>query len=134
MNLDGREQFNQASAYIDGSMIYATTHLESNVRLMSHTNGNLRARLNVDGRWMLPIDKDPKDGCNREEQMNISRYCFKAGKRPRYLVIKTSKPHMVKGILRQKSRENEQRERKNWRYYTGKSQNPIKESRQCGTA
>lgn len=77
---DGREQFNQATAYIDGSMIYATTQLESDVRLMAHANGNLRGRLNNDGRWMLPIAKEANDGCNREEQMKKSRYCFKAGK------------------------------------------------------
>jgi hypothetical protein len=80
MFIDGREQFNQASAYIDGSMIYATTRLEADVRLRAHFNGYMRGRLYQDGRWMLPISDKPGDGCNKDELIKQSRYCFKAGK------------------------------------------------------
>lgn len=63
-------------------MIYATTRLEADIRLRAHINGNMRGRLYQDGRWMLPISPDPKDGCNRDELIKQSRYCFKAGKPP----------------------------------------------------
>lgn len=62
-------------------MIYATTRLEADIRLRAHVNGNMRGRLHQDGRWMLPISPEPKDGCNRDELIKQSRYCFKAGKR-----------------------------------------------------
>ncbi|XP_046631114.1 peroxidase-like [Daphnia pulicaria] len=77
--INGREQFNQASAFIDGSMIYATTSLEADIRLRAHVNGNMRGRLFQDGRWMLPISDKPNDGCNKDELIKQSRYCFKAG-------------------------------------------------------
>ena len=76
---------NQATAFIDGSMIYGTTHLEGNVRLRVKQNGYLRSRLFSDGRWLLPISLDPLDGCNRPDYINKSRYCFKSGQ---YLVLK----------------------------------------------
>lgn len=60
-------------------MIYATTRLEADIRLRAHINGNMRGRLYQDGRWMLPISAEPKDGCNRDELIKQSRYCFKAG-------------------------------------------------------
>lgn len=61
-------------------MIYGGSHLEAEIRLRTHFNGNLRGRLNPDGRWMLPIAPAPNDGCNRDKFMNQSRYCFKAGR------------------------------------------------------
>lgn len=60
-------------------MIYALTRLEADIRLRAHVNGNMRGRLYQDGRWMLPISPEPKDGCNKEELIKRSRYCFKAG-------------------------------------------------------
>lgn len=60
-------------------MIYGSTRLEGDIRIRAHERGTLRARLNHDGRWLLPISLDPKDGCNREEFIKQSRYCFKAG-------------------------------------------------------
>ena len=67
-------------------MIYATTRLEADIRLRAHfffpsqPRGFLRGKLNQhDGRWLLPISTEPKDGCNRDELIKQSRYCFKAG-------------------------------------------------------
>ena len=60
-------------------MIYGTTFVEADVRLRAHVKGTLRARLHHDGRWLLPISPDPKDGCNQDELIKQSRYCFKAG-------------------------------------------------------
>jgi hypothetical protein len=62
-------------------MIYATTSLEADIRLRAHINGNMRGRLFQDGRWMLPISDKPNDGCNKDELIKQSRYCFKAGKK-----------------------------------------------------
>ena len=87
-----REQMNQNSAYIDASMVYGTTHLEANVRLRVHERGYLRSRLHQDGRFLLAISTDPKDGCNRPQFNQINRYCFKSGRQP----IFNTKVHLAK--------------------------------------
>ena len=69
---------NQATSYIDGSMIYGSSLTEANY-FRQKKNGNLKGRLSEDGRWMLPIEVNPKDGCNRPEEISKSRYCFRAG-------------------------------------------------------
>ena len=71
---------NQQTAFIDASMVYGTSHLEGNVRLRVHQRGYLRSKLHEDGRWLLALSTDPKDGCNRPEFISKSRYCFKSGK------------------------------------------------------
>ncbi|XP_017771025.1 PREDICTED: peroxidasin homolog [Nicrophorus vespilloides] len=72
-----REQMNQASAYIDGSVIYGSDESVAN-ELRTFQGGELRM-LVVDNRTLLPISRNLSDGCNREEENNKGRYCFLSG-------------------------------------------------------
>jgi hypothetical protein len=78
-NISGpREQLNQASAYLDGSVIYGpNVNLTSQLRTMS--GGQLRMSLTPDGRTLLPYSVDPSDGCNQKEETAQGRYCFASG-------------------------------------------------------
>jgi hypothetical protein len=78
-------------------MIYATTSLEADIRLRAHINGNMRGRLFQDGRWMLPISDKPNDGCNKDELIKQSRYCFKAGKKSK-IGLKQINPKIISVI------------------------------------
>lgn len=73
-----REQMNQASAFIDGSVIYGSDG-STVKRLRSFTNGTLKMILTDDGRELLPASVDMDDGCNREEERKKGRYCFMTG-------------------------------------------------------
>ncbi|KAJ8670789.1 hypothetical protein QAD02_002048, partial [Eretmocerus hayati] len=73
-----RQQLNQVSAFIDGSMVYgadATSALE----LRDLVGGRLRMQLTPDGRELLPASTDPDDGCNRALELARGRYCFASG-------------------------------------------------------
>ncbi|EDV94536.1 chorion peroxidase [Drosophila grimshawi] len=73
-----REQFNQATAFIDGSVVYG--NLEQRQRqLRSYINGTLRMFLTDDGRELLPISSNPEDGCNRLQMTRQGKYCFESG-------------------------------------------------------
>ncbi|XP_030559078.1 chorion peroxidase [Drosophila novamexicana] len=73
-----RQQFNQATAFIDGSMVYG--NLEQRQRqLRSYINGTLRMFITEDGRELLPISANPEDGCNRVQMTRQGRYCFECG-------------------------------------------------------
>jgi len=76
--IDAREQTNEATSYIDGSQIYGSDETGAKY-LRQFKKGNLKGRLSTDGRWLLPISSDPKDGCNQPEEVRHSRYCFRAG-------------------------------------------------------
>ncbi|XP_065209382.1 uncharacterized protein LOC135837881 [Planococcus citri] len=73
-----REQLNQASSYLDGSMIYGNTE-ELSYQLRSFRNGELEVTYTSDGRALLPVSKDPSDGCNQAEEIKNGRYCFLSG-------------------------------------------------------
>lgn len=89
-------------------MIYATTRLEADIRLRAHFGGNLRGRLHQDGRWMLPISADPKDGCNRDELIKQSRYCFKAGMHFLLLIKKSPVRQFKKKFVKNSSSRQKQ--------------------------
>nr|ASK06160.1 haem peroxidase [Nilaparvata lugens] len=73
-----REQLNQASSFIDGSVVYGNT-LELSSSLRSYESGQLRMTLTPDGRELLPVSTDPNDGCNREQENSKGQYCFASG-------------------------------------------------------
>ncbi|XP_067002115.2 uncharacterized protein [Anabrus simplex] len=77
-SLGAREQVNQASNFLDASVIYGSTpELMSSLR--RHINGELRMMVTEDGRTLLPQSEDPNDGCNRAEMNAKGRYCFLSG-------------------------------------------------------
>lgn len=77
-NFGPREQINQQTAFLDGSVIYGTSD-EQLGSLRIHKDGLLDSQVTLDGRELLPASKDPGDGCNVEDQFKYDRYCFKSG-------------------------------------------------------
>ncbi|CAG9759789.1 unnamed protein product [Ceutorhynchus assimilis] len=76
--LGPREQMNQASAFIDGSVIYGNDESKV-VSLRTTSKGLLKMFVTDDGRTLLPMSDDMSDGCNREEEKRKGRYCFSTG-------------------------------------------------------
>ncbi|KAJ8918520.1 hypothetical protein NQ315_015227 [Exocentrus adspersus] len=73
--LGPREQLNQVSAFIDGSVIYGADE-ELTRKLRTFDNGMLKMLYTEDGRALLPVSDDLTDGCNRHDQQVHGRYCF----------------------------------------------------------
>ncbi|XP_064095412.1 peroxidase-like [Macrobrachium nipponense] len=73
-----REQLNQQTAYIDGSVIYGTKD-EELMTLRTHVEGLLSTQVTLDGRELLPPSLDPDDGCNTEDNYKYDQYCFRSG-------------------------------------------------------
>lgn len=73
-----REQMNQATAFIDGSVVYGNT-VERHRSLRTLEGGKLRMLLRADGKTLLPVSLDPNDGCNQDEEAAKGRYCFDTG-------------------------------------------------------
>jgi peroxidase len=76
--LGPREQYNQATAFIDGSVVYGPTD-EKVKALRSFQDGKLRMHHTIDNRTLLPVNRDPRDGCNEVEENAKGRYCFDSG-------------------------------------------------------
>lgn len=73
-----REQLNQASSFIDGSVVYGST--DNRIRsLRTGEGGLLRMFVTPDNRTLLPLSTDPNDGCNEEEMNKKGHYCFESG-------------------------------------------------------
>ena len=73
-----REQLNQATSYIDGSVVYGNSEAKFKA-LRTGKGGKLRMFRTPDNRDLLPISTDPNDGCNREAMSASGKYCFESG-------------------------------------------------------
>jgi hypothetical protein len=73
-----REQLNQASAYLDGSVVYGPS-LNLTLQLRTMSGGQLRMSVAPSGRTLLPYSTDTSDGCNQKEEIAQGRYCFTSG-------------------------------------------------------
>ncbi|XP_073815783.1 peroxidasin homolog cardinal [Musca autumnalis] len=73
-----RQQLNQATSFIDGSVVYGNSDLRQN-NLRAMINGSLRMYVTSDGRELLPISTNLEDGCNRASKIRQGRYCFESG-------------------------------------------------------
>ncbi|XP_049535672.1 chorion peroxidase [Anopheles darlingi] len=73
-----RQQLNQATAFIDGSVVYGSDEVLMR-SLRSGEGGRLRMLRTPDGRELLPVSTDPEDGCNEAEMNAAGKYCFESG-------------------------------------------------------
>uniref|UniRef100_A0A182QP98 Uncharacterized protein n=1 Tax=Anopheles farauti TaxID=69004 RepID=A0A182QP98_9DIPT len=73
-----RQQLNQATAFIDGSVVYGSDD-ERMRTLRTGEGGRLRMLRTPDGRDLLPVSTDPLDGCNEQEMNAAGKYCFESG-------------------------------------------------------
>ncbi|EFA11560.1 peroxidase isoform X1 [Tribolium castaneum] len=76
--LGPREQMNQVTAFIDGSVIYGVEEKTVGA-LRTMSGGELEMFVTSDNRTLLPVSKDLTDGCNRLEESRKGRYCFLTG-------------------------------------------------------
>ncbi|KAB0801447.1 hypothetical protein PPYR_05801 [Photinus pyralis] len=77
-HFEPRQQLNQVSSYLDGSVIYSTSS-DTVEALRQFQDGKLNVLVTTDNRTLLPPSYDEEDGCNREEQNKLNRYCFLTG-------------------------------------------------------
>nr|XP_045600702.1 peroxidase-like [Procambarus clarkii] len=73
-----REQLNQQTAFLDGSVIYGANDQQLGA-LRTFQDGLLRSQVTLDGRELLPPSKEPQDGCNTQDQYSYDRFCFTSG-------------------------------------------------------
>lgn len=73
-----RQQLNQATSFIDGSVVYGNSNLRQH-HLRTMNNGLMRMYITNDSRELLPISTNPDDGCNRVAMVKQGKYCFESG-------------------------------------------------------
>lgn len=73
-----REQLNQATSFLDASVVYGTTDSVMN-QLRTMQGGELKMLQTPEGLELLPVSTDVNDGCNQEEELKNGRYCFLSG-------------------------------------------------------
>lgn len=78
--LGTREQMNQVTSFIDGSVVYSADE-DSVKKLRDMKNGTMKVFVTTDGRNLLPQSDDLNDGCNQDEEERNGRYCFMTGTR-----------------------------------------------------
>ncbi|KAF5294860.1 hypothetical protein FQA39_LY00344 [Lamprigera yunnana] len=76
--LGPRQQLNQVSSFIDGSVVYGST-IDIVNELREFQDGKLKTYVTKNNKTLLPLSTDLNDGCNREEQNKLGRYCFMSG-------------------------------------------------------
>ncbi|RZC33028.1 peroxidase, partial [Asbolus verrucosus] len=76
--LSPREQMNQVTSFIDGSVIYGVDD-DTVIELRTMQGGELLMYTTEDNRTLLPISTDLNDGCNRKTESDQGRYCFLTG-------------------------------------------------------
>ncbi|XP_047500868.1 peroxidase-like [Penaeus chinensis] len=78
--LGPREQMNEKTAYIDGSQVYGIDdEMMNSLRTMA--DGLLIAQMTNEGEELLPANTDLANECNKAEEANMNRFCFRAGDR-----------------------------------------------------
>ncbi|XP_050340330.1 chorion peroxidase [Bactrocera neohumeralis] len=73
-----RQQLNQGTAFIDGSVVYGCTEQRQR-HLRTMLNGTMRMYITGNGRQLLPLSTNLEDGCNRVEMAAAGKYCFESG-------------------------------------------------------
>ncbi|XP_011505800.1 PREDICTED: peroxidase-like [Ceratosolen solmsi marchali] len=73
-----RQQLNQVTAFIDGSVIYGSD-VDTAKSLREFSGGRLRMQITPDKRSLLPASRNANDGCNRQTEFVRGRYCFATG-------------------------------------------------------
>ncbi|XP_068232350.1 peroxidase-like [Palaemon carinicauda] len=73
-----REQTNQHSAYLDGSVVYGVKPADT-ADLRTFVDGLLKIQLSKDGDVLLPRDASQESECNTPERIKMGEFCFKAG-------------------------------------------------------
>ena len=76
--LGPREQLNQLTAFLDGSVIYGSSS-EQTSSLRTHKDGLLKSQVTYDGEELLTPSYDMEDSCNNVNESRYERYCFRSG-------------------------------------------------------